>query len=234
MAPSAHSGAKPRVLIVEDNDDAREMYARWMRGSGWRVDAVGNGLEALVAAKDGPPDVIVMDLELPVLDGIAATRLLKADDRSARIPVVACTAFASRLHEQIRDAGFDLLVRKPCARAYPSWRARRSRAGSTNRYATRDSICSCGSRARRPIWRTPSNGSWPIGAAESPAAAVHRAHEPTDRVVSPRVAPGRAAAPSIAAAQGPTTSRTPRRASSRATAHVRRPCASHAATFTRA
>jgi CheY-like chemotaxis protein len=114
MGPSASGAPKPRVLIVEDNDDAREMYARWMRGSGWRVDAVANGLEALVAAKDGRPDVIVMDLEMPVLDGIAAARLLKADERSASIPVVACTGFANRFHDQIREARFDALVAKPC------------------------------------------------------------------------------------------------------------------------
>jgi two-component system cell cycle response regulator DivK len=102
------------VLVVEDHEDTRDMFAWCMRAAGWQVDTAGNGLEALVAAAGTHPDVIVMDLDLPVLDGIDAARRLKADDATAAIPVVACTAFTRQLHDRIYEAGFEALVPKPC------------------------------------------------------------------------------------------------------------------------
>src|SRR5579859_494094 len=111
---SPHERPKPRVLLVEDHEDTRDMFAWCMRAAGWQVATVGNGLEALLAATATPPDVIVMDLDLPVLDGIDATRRLKADDATAAIPVVACTAFMRTLHDRICAAGFEALVPKPC------------------------------------------------------------------------------------------------------------------------
>jgi CheY-like chemotaxis protein len=99
---------------VEDHEDTREIYAWCMRAAGWHVDTVTNGLEALVVATAKEPDVIVMDLNLPVLDGIAATRRLKTDERTAHIPVVACTAFGLDNEAEMREAGFDVLVLKPC------------------------------------------------------------------------------------------------------------------------
>lgn len=101
--------------MVDDHDDTREAFAWCMRAAGWQVDEVTNGAEAFDHAAAFEPDVIVMDLHLPVLDGFEATRRLKGDARTARIPVVACTAYA-RLHEmEVRTAGFDKLVPKPCS-----------------------------------------------------------------------------------------------------------------------
>jgi two-component system response regulator AtoC len=102
------------VLIVEDDEDTREIYAWCMRAAGWHTDAVTNGLEALAVAASFAPDVIVMDLHMPELSGIEATRRLKRDTRTAHIPVVACTAYG-RLHvAEVVDAGFDEVVDKPC------------------------------------------------------------------------------------------------------------------------
>jgi CheY-like chemotaxis protein len=102
------------VLIVEDHQDARELYAWCMAAAGWRVDTVANGAEALAFAAAYEPDVIVMDLQLPVLDGVEATRLLKADARTAHIPIVACTAFGHEHREALLTGGFEDLVAKPC------------------------------------------------------------------------------------------------------------------------
>jgi CheY-like chemotaxis protein len=105
---------KPRVLIVEDHADTREIYAWCMRAAGWQVEVATNGLAAVVLATAIEPDVIVMDLNLPALDGIAATRALKSDERTANIPVVACTAYLQEHGADLDDAWFEELVTKPC------------------------------------------------------------------------------------------------------------------------
>src|SRR5213076_337586 len=74
-----------------------------------------NGMEALERAVDGNPDVILMDLSLPVMDGWEATRRLKADKRTAAIPVVALTGHAlAGISEGAKQAGCDAFVTKPC------------------------------------------------------------------------------------------------------------------------
>lgn len=85
---------RPRVMIVDDDDDTRELYAWAMRAAGWLVETVPDGKTAILQAASFAPDVIVMDLHLPVLDGYEATRRLRADDATHDIPVVVCTAFA--------------------------------------------------------------------------------------------------------------------------------------------
>jgi CheY-like chemotaxis protein len=105
---------RPRVLFVEDDRDTRDIYAWCMRAAGWHVDTVTDGLEAVPVAALFQPDLVVMDLHLIVVGGIEATRRLKADSRTAHIPVVACTAYG-RLHEaELRQIGFRLVVPKPC------------------------------------------------------------------------------------------------------------------------
>ena len=83
--------------------------------SGFDVVEAGNGNEALQRAVDAPPDIILMDLSLPVMDGWEATRRLKADERTARIPVVALTGHAlAGISEGAKKAGCDAFVTKPC------------------------------------------------------------------------------------------------------------------------
>ena len=82
---------RPRVLLVDDYPDAREMYTEYLEFSGFDVVEAENGIEALQRAVDAAPDIILMDLSLPVMDGWEATRRLKADKRTASIPVVALT-----------------------------------------------------------------------------------------------------------------------------------------------
>jgi len=106
---------RPRVLLVDDYPDAREMYTEYLEFSGFEVVEAGNGMEALQRAIDASPDIILMDLSLPVMDGWEATRRLKADHRTASIPVVALTGHAlAGISEGARKAGCDAFVTKPC------------------------------------------------------------------------------------------------------------------------
>jgi two-component system cell cycle response regulator DivK len=107
--------ATPFVLVVEDYPDAREMYSEYLRFSGFRVAEARNGEEALEKAFTLRPDVILMDLALPLMDGWEATRRLKSDPRTAQILVVALTGHALAGHQEgARRAGCDSFVTKPC------------------------------------------------------------------------------------------------------------------------
>ena len=108
-------GERPLVLVVDDYPDAREMYSEYLQYSGFDVIEAGNGVEALERAADSAPDIILMDLSLPVMDGWEATRRLKADKATADIPIVALTGHAlAGIHEGAKKAGCDAFVTKPC------------------------------------------------------------------------------------------------------------------------
>jgi CheY-like chemotaxis protein len=106
---------KPLVLLVEDHSELRQMYAEQLLLSGFDVIEAGNGAEAITHTTAHSPDVVLMDLSLPVLDGWEATRRLKNDTRTAHIPVVALTAHdgAGEL-QRATSAGCDWFVPKPC------------------------------------------------------------------------------------------------------------------------
>jgi CheY-like chemotaxis protein len=105
----------PLVLIVDDVQDNRTIYVLFLKFSGYRVAEAENGEDALEKATALLPDVIVMDLSLPVMDGWEATRRLKRDPRTKKIPVVALTGHALPEHARAaRDAGCDLVITKPC------------------------------------------------------------------------------------------------------------------------
>jgi CheY-like chemotaxis protein len=107
--------ARPRVLLVDDYVDAREMYMEYLEYTGFEVVQASNGTEALKEAVASNPDIILMDLSLPVMDGWEATRRLKADQRTAHIPVVALTGHAlAGYSEGAKQAGCDGFVTKPC------------------------------------------------------------------------------------------------------------------------
>jgi two-component system, cell cycle response regulator DivK len=103
------------VLVVDDFTDNREMYARYLEFSGFQVVTAANGQEALDRAFERKPDLIVMDLSLPGVDGWEATRRLKKDSRTKDVPVVAVTghAFAGS-SETALEAGCDGYIMKPC------------------------------------------------------------------------------------------------------------------------
>jgi len=103
------------VLVVEDYQDAREMYAAYLQFSGFDVAEAANGVEAVEQTTRLLPDIVLMDLALPRMDGWEATRRLKADARTGHIPIVALTGHALAGHaEGAREAGCDSFVTKPC------------------------------------------------------------------------------------------------------------------------
>ena len=105
----------PLILVVDDYQDAREMYAEYLQFSGFRVAEAKNGNEAVEKAFALQPDLILMDLSLPGMDGWEATRRLKADEATRRIPVVALTGHAlAGASEGAKKAGCDSFVTKPC------------------------------------------------------------------------------------------------------------------------
>jgi two-component system cell cycle response regulator DivK len=104
-----------RVLCVEDNED--NIYLLKMRLElieGFEMSVAKDGAEAIALATKNPPDLILMDLNLPVMDGWAATERLKADSRTASIPIIALTAHAmSGDRERALAAGCDEFDTKP-------------------------------------------------------------------------------------------------------------------------
>ena len=116
---------RPRVLLVDDYPDAREMYSEYLEFSGFDVVEAANGMEALQRAADAQPDIILMDLSLPVMDGWEATRRLKADERTAHIPVVALTGHALAGISEGREAR-PAATRSSPSRVCPRISSRRS------------------------------------------------------------------------------------------------------------
>jgi two-component system, cell cycle response regulator DivK len=105
----------PLILVVEDYDDARRMYGAYLAHCGFRVVLAADGEEAVEKATTLLPDLVLMDLSLPKLDGWEATRQLKANRRTQHIPVVALTAYALPRHiEAARQAGCSEVIAKPC------------------------------------------------------------------------------------------------------------------------
>jgi CheY-like chemotaxis protein len=109
------SPSAPLILIVEDFDDAREMYREYLEFSGFRVETARDGGEAIEKTRSLSPDLVLMDLSLPGIDGWEATRLLKADPSTRKIPIVALSAHALATEgERARKAGCDGFIAKPC------------------------------------------------------------------------------------------------------------------------
>jgi two-component system cell cycle response regulator DivK len=103
------------VLVVDDFEDNRSMYAVYLTYSGYDVVEAGDGKEAVEVAGRTMPDVIVMDLTLPIMDGWEATRRLKADERTRHIPIIALTGHAvAGQSREAREAGCDAFLAKPC------------------------------------------------------------------------------------------------------------------------
>jgi two-component system, cell cycle response regulator DivK len=101
------------ILIAEDYDDNRELLRLVLNGAGHHVREAKNGQECLVLARAHPPDLIMVDLSMPELDGWGVFRELKADPLTAEIPCVAVTAHAESDNRTLLDSGFSAFVGKP-------------------------------------------------------------------------------------------------------------------------
>jgi len=103
------------VLIVDDTADVREMYGEYFTARGFRVVTARDGEAGVATATAHRPDVIVMDLSMPRLDGITAIRQLKADARTRKVPVILLTGYPYKaIEDGALEAGADAFLTKPC------------------------------------------------------------------------------------------------------------------------
>ena len=119
MNAAAREASRPdhsvSVLIVDDVSDTREMYAFYFRRQGFTVFTALDGRHGLDVAMAQRPDVIVMDLSMPGMDGITVTRTLKRDARLRHIPILILTGYPMRaVQEGALEAGADGFLTKPC------------------------------------------------------------------------------------------------------------------------
>jgi len=103
-----------RILVVEDQEDNRQILRDLLGNSGYELIEAENGEEALIAIAKQRPDLILMDIQLPVMDGYEATRRIKADPNLKTIPIIVVTSYALSGDEgKAREAGCDAYVPKP-------------------------------------------------------------------------------------------------------------------------
>ena len=104
----------PKILLVEDNEMNRDMLSRRLIRRGYEVVMAEDGAKGVELANSESPDLILMDLSLPIMDGWEATRTLKANDSTKAIPVIALTAHAMKSDEdKAKEAGCDDFDTKP-------------------------------------------------------------------------------------------------------------------------
>jgi len=103
-----------RILVVEDQEDLRGVLRDLLTGSGYAVIEAGDGEAGVAKAKSDRPDLILMDIQMPVIDGYEATRRIKVDPALKPIPIIAVSSFAMKGDEEkARTAGCDHYVTKP-------------------------------------------------------------------------------------------------------------------------
>jgi CheY-like chemotaxis protein len=101
------------ILIADDHDDNRELLQLLLVGAGYEVREARDGSECLAIARDERPDLIVIDLSMPVLDGWGVFKELRADQSTRTIPCMAVTAHADLTRSQAMETGFRAYVSKP-------------------------------------------------------------------------------------------------------------------------
>ena len=103
-----------RILVVEDQEDNRQILRDLLASTDYEIVEAENGVEALAAVAKQRPDLILMDIQLPIMDGYEATRRIKADPATRSIPIMVVTSYAlSGDEEKARTAGCDAYVTKP-------------------------------------------------------------------------------------------------------------------------
>ena len=102
-----------KVLIVEDYDDTRDLMKFLVESYGYQVIEAADGIEAVDKVKSLHPDLILMDISLPVVDGLTATKVIREFDTAAKLPIIAVTAFGKAYYEKAIAAGCNDLIPKP-------------------------------------------------------------------------------------------------------------------------
>ncbi len=101
------------ILVVEDYDDSRSFMRFLLEDFGYEVEEASNGQEAVDKVKHQFPSLILMDMSMPVMDGLTAARIIRKFDGGARLPIIAVTAFGKSYYRQAIEAGCDDLINKP-------------------------------------------------------------------------------------------------------------------------
>jgi two-component system cell cycle response regulator DivK len=111
--PSDHK-QQLTILVVEDYDDARELISMWLTTSGYRVLEARDGAEAVEAAQRECPDLVIMDMSLPTMDGLSATATIRQIEKLCDVPVIACSAHdVQEWADKALAAGCNDFVSKP-------------------------------------------------------------------------------------------------------------------------
>jgi CheY-like chemotaxis protein len=112
---STASGPAVRtILVVDDFDDTRLLLRTWLEKRGYRVVEADNGIDAVARAENDAPDLIIMDVEMPRLDGLSATRRIRKVKQLGSVPIVAVSAYgADQFREQALAAGCNEYVSTP-------------------------------------------------------------------------------------------------------------------------
>jgi CheY-like chemotaxis protein len=104
-----------KVLLVEDNEDNRIVYSTILKHFGYKVTEALNGEDGIAKARSQKPDLILMDISIPVIDGWEAAQILKQDPQTRHIPIIALTAHAlASDREKAMEVGCDGYLAKPC------------------------------------------------------------------------------------------------------------------------
>jgi two-component system cell cycle response regulator DivK len=101
------------ILIVEDYVDARAMMKFLLQNYGYQVIEAADGKEGVEVAKQYRPDLILMDISMPVMDGLEATRIIRKLEGFSKVPIIAVTAYGKSFYRQAIEAGCDDLINKP-------------------------------------------------------------------------------------------------------------------------
>jgi CheY-like chemotaxis protein len=101
------------VLVVEDYEDARLFMKFFLESYGYEVFEAADGLEAVECLRTSTPDLVLMDISMPGMDGIAATKAIRKFEEGGNVPIIAVTAFGKEFHKRVFDAGCNALIEKP-------------------------------------------------------------------------------------------------------------------------
>lgn len=101
------------ILIVEDYEDSRAFLKLLLETYGYETIEAADGLDAIETVRKNFPDLILMDISMPVMDGLTATRKIRNTKRGAHIPIIAITAFGKQFYKKALEAGCNDLIEKP-------------------------------------------------------------------------------------------------------------------------
>ena len=101
------------ILVVEDYDDVRHLMKLLLESYGYQVTEAADGVEAVESIREPFPDLVLMDISMPRMDGLEATKAIRKLDGASEIPIIAVTAFGNQYYERAIEAGCNTLINKP-------------------------------------------------------------------------------------------------------------------------